>query len=104
VTGKIEEIIYLLSKHKEDKTREVNYTHEKTTRELEESRVHSRRREADSRSDQQVQQAIQAIPLLQQSFLHAHTVHPQIWSYTVVWGDFVNCIATNAKKATEVTL
>jgi hypothetical protein len=44
VAVRIEEINYLLSKHKEDKIGHVDYTHEKTIREMEEGRVHSRRR------------------------------------------------------------
>jgi hypothetical protein len=45
---RIEEINYLLSKHKKDKIGEVKHTHEKTGRKLEEDRVHSmRRRGAD---------------------------------------------------------
>jgi hypothetical protein len=46
VAARIEEISYLLSKHKEDKIGE-SFTHEKKARELEEGRVHSRRRRVD---------------------------------------------------------
>jgi hypothetical protein len=45
VADRIEEISYLLSKHKYDMIGEVNYTHHKITRELEQDRVHSRRKE-----------------------------------------------------------
>jgi hypothetical protein len=47
LVARIEEISYLLSKHKYDKIGETDYTHEKTTRELKEGRVPSSRRGAD---------------------------------------------------------
>jgi hypothetical protein len=47
LVARIEEISYFLSKHKEDKIGEVN-SYKKTTRELGDGRLHSRRRrEAD---------------------------------------------------------